>query len=150
MLGPLLPVQYEVLGGQPGGQVLVSHLSTRESLPRAPVVPEVKTVEVKAAPVVSYIDADQPEVFTALLNPRPKLRLHTKKLPPKLPQGHCTEAHLHPHHIPGVPVPDELAPLQQHCMAGGGAPFQGMNSKIYDTKLILLFVVSWTLQEHFI
>ena len=36
MLGPLLPVQYEVLGGQPGGQVLVSHLSTRESLPQAP------------------------------------------------------------------------------------------------------------------
>ena len=114
MLGPLLPVQYEVLEGQPSGQVLVSHLSTRESLPQAPVVPEVK-----AAPIVSHIDADQPEVFTALL---------------KLPQGHCTEAHLHPHHIPGVPVPDELAPLQQHCMAGGGAPFQ----------------VSWTLQEHFI
>ena len=74
MLGPLLPDQHEVLGGQPGGQVLVlliliilrvecniiscfvqlvaefitrhmipctnqvSHLSTRESLPRAPVL----------------------------------------------------------------------------------------------------------------
>ena len=36
MLGPLLPVLYEVLEGQPSGQVLFSHMSSRESLPQAP------------------------------------------------------------------------------------------------------------------
>ena len=98
----------------------------------------------------------QPEVFTAFLNPRDqpgtKLRLHTKKLSPKLPQGHCTEAHLHPHHIPGVHVfaavpAEQLAPLQHHCIAEGGAPFQGMNTKMYDTDLTFLFCGTLTLQE---
>ena len=61
--------------------------------------------------------------------------------------------------VAGVPVvaavPDELygplqlAPLQHHCIAGVGAPLKGMNTKMYDTELILLFVVSCTLQEHF-
>ena len=50
-------------------------------------------------------------------------------------------------------VPAELygslqpAPLQHHCIAEGGAPFQGMNTKMYDTDLTFLFCGTLTLQE---